>query len=47
MPYSGYSRAYLTVVKPVLESLGTAKVGKKVAAVNLLNTSFGPTVHQS
>ena len=39
---SGYSRAYPTVVKPMLESIGTAKGRDKVAAVNLLNSSFGP-----
>lgn len=39
---SGYSRAYPTVVKPMLKAIGPAKEGKKVAAVNLINSSLGP-----
>ncbi len=39
---SGYSRAYPTVVKPMLELIGMAKGVDRVAATNLMNTSRGP-----
>lgn len=39
---SGYSRAYPTVVKPMLELIGMAKGIDRVAATNLMNTSRGP-----
>ncbi|WP_081208675.1 NADP-dependent malic enzyme [Salegentibacter sediminis] len=39
---SGYSRAYPTVVKPMLELIGMAKGVSRVAAINLMNTSRGP-----
>src|SRR5690606_19688587 len=39
---SGYSRSYPTVLKPMLELIGTAKGVSKVAATNLMNTSRGP-----
>jgi len=39
---SGYSRAYPTVVKPVLELIGMGKGIDRVAATNLMNTSRGP-----
>ncbi|SFN26992.1 NADP-dependent malic enzyme [Salegentibacter flavus] len=39
---SGYSRAYPTVVKPMLELIGLAKGVSRVAATNLMNTSRGP-----
>ncbi len=39
---SGYSRSYPTVVKPVLEVIGTAEGVQKVAACNLMVTSRGP-----
>lgn len=39
---SGYSRAYPTVVKPMLELIGMAKGIERVAATNLMNTSRGP-----
>jgi malate dehydrogenase (oxaloacetate-decarboxylating)(NADP+) len=39
---SGYSRAYPTVVKPILELIGLAKGIDRVAATNLMNTSRGP-----
>ena len=39
---SGYSRAYPTVVKPMLELIGMAKGVTRVAATNLMNTSRGP-----
>ena len=39
---SGYSRAYPTVVKPMLELIGMAKGVSRVAATNLMNTSRGP-----
>ena len=39
---SGYSRAYPTVVKPMLELIGMAKGVSRVAATNVMNTSRGP-----
>ncbi len=39
---SGYSRAYPTVVKPMLELIGLAKGVTRIAATNLMNTSRGP-----
>ena len=39
---SGYSRAYPTVVKPILELIGMGKGIDRVAATNLMNTSRGP-----
>ncbi|HSJ11981.1 MAG TPA: phosphate acyltransferase, partial [Gillisia sp.] len=39
---SGYSRAYPTVVKPMLELIGMAKGIDRVAATNLMNTKRGP-----
>ena len=39
---SGYSRSYPTVLKPMLELIGTAKGVNRVAATNLMNTSRGP-----
>lgn len=39
---SGYSRAYPTVVKPMLELIGMAKGVDRVGATNLMNTSRGP-----
>ncbi len=39
---SGYSRAYPTVVKPMLELIGMNKGVSRVAATNLMNTSRGP-----
>ena len=39
---SGYSRAYPTVLKPMLELIGRAKGVSKVAATNLMNSSRGP-----
>ncbi|MUP44516.1 NADP-dependent malic enzyme [Gramella sp. BOM4] len=39
---SGYSRAYPTVVKPMLEVIGMAKGVTRVAATNVMNTSRGP-----
>ncbi|MFV8226302.1 NADP-dependent malic enzyme [Christiangramia aquimixticola] len=39
---SGYSRAYPTVVKPMLELIGMAKGVTRVAATNVMNTSRGP-----
>jgi len=39
---SGYSRAYPTVVKPMLELIGMAKGINRVAATNIMNTSRGP-----
>ena len=39
---SGYSRAYPTVVKPILEIIGKLKGVTKVATCNLMNTSKGP-----
>ena len=39
---SGYSRAYPTVVKPMLELIGMAKGIDRVSATNLMNTSRGP-----
>jgi malate dehydrogenase (oxaloacetate-decarboxylating)(NADP+) len=39
---SGYSRAYPTVLKPMLELVGKAAGVSKVAATNLMNTSRGP-----
>jgi malate dehydrogenase (oxaloacetate-decarboxylating)(NADP+) len=39
---SGYSRSYPTVVKPMLELIGTAKNVSRVAATNLMITRRGP-----
>ncbi len=39
---SGYSRAYPTVVKPILEVVGRATGVKKVATVNIMITERGP-----
>ena len=39
---SGYSRAYPTVVKPILEVIGRAANVKKVATVNIMITDRGP-----
>lgn len=39
---SGYSRAYPSVVKPMLQLIGTANGVSKVAAVNVMNSSRGP-----
>ena len=39
---SGYSRAYPTVVKPILEVIGRATGVKKVATVNVMITERGP-----
>ncbi|MCG2460346.1 NADP-dependent malic enzyme [Flavobacteriaceae bacterium F89] len=39
---SGYSRAYPTVVKPILETIGRASKVKKVATVNIMITERGP-----
>lgn len=39
---SGYSRAYPSVVKPMLELIGMGKGVDRVAATNLMNTSRGP-----
>ncbi len=39
---SGYSRAYPSVLKPILELIGKEKGVEKVAATNLMNTSKGP-----
>ena len=39
---SGYSRAYPTVIKPILEIIGKLKGVNKVATCNLMNTSKGP-----
>lgn len=39
---SGYSRAYPTVVKPILEVIGRATGVKKVATVNIMITERGP-----
>ncbi|MGB3145893.1 MAG: NADP-dependent malic enzyme, partial [Maribacter sp.] len=39
---SGYSRAYPTVVKPILEVVGRAAGVKKVATVNIMITERGP-----
>jgi malate dehydrogenase (oxaloacetate-decarboxylating)(NADP+) len=39
---SGYSRAYPTVVKPILELIGMGKGVDRLAATNLMNTSRGP-----
>lgn len=39
---TGYSRAYPTVVKPILEIIGKLKGVAKVATCNLMNTSKGP-----
>lgn len=39
---SGYSRAYPTVVKPILEIIGLAKGATRIATTNLMNTSRGP-----
>ena len=39
---SGYSRAYPSVVKPMLELIGMAKGIDRVAATNLMNTTRGP-----
>mgnify|MGYP000748144600 FL=1 len=39
---SGYSRAYATVLKPILEIIGKEKGINKIAATNLMNTAKGP-----
>ncbi|MDT0293449.1 NADP-dependent malic enzyme [Mesonia ostreae] len=39
---SGYSRAYPTVVRPILDLIGMAKGVSRIAATNLMNTSRGP-----
>ncbi|MGP1991163.1 NADP-dependent malic enzyme [Zobellia laminariae] len=39
---SGYSRAYPTVVKPILEVIGRASNVKKVSTVNIMITDKGP-----
>ncbi|MDR6300169.1 NADP-dependent malic enzyme [Mesonia maritima] len=39
---SGYSRAYPTVVRPMLDIIGVAKGVSRIAATNLMNTSRGP-----
>ncbi|MUH37598.1 NADP-dependent malic enzyme [Zobellia amurskyensis] len=39
---SGYSRAYPTVVKPILEVIGRASNVKKVSTVNIMITERGP-----
>ncbi|MGH1384391.1 NADP-dependent malic enzyme [Kordia sp.] len=39
---SGYSRSYPTVVKPMLELIGTAKGVRKAATTNLMITERGP-----
>ncbi|MGO3707372.1 MAG: NADP-dependent malic enzyme [Mesonia hippocampi] len=39
---SGYSRAYPTVVKPIIDIIGLAKGVTRVAATNLMSTSRGP-----
>lgn len=39
---SGYSRAYPTVVKPILEVIGRAANVKKVSTVNIMITERGP-----
>ncbi len=39
---SGYSRAYPTVVKPILETIGRAANVKKAATVNIMITERGP-----
>ena len=39
---SGYSRAYPTVVRPMLEIIGLAKGVSRIAATNLMNTTRGP-----
>lgn len=39
---SGYSRAYPTVVKPILDLIGTAEGVSRIATTNLMNTSRGP-----
>ena len=39
---SGYSRAYPTVVKPMLQLIGMAKGISRIAATNVMNTSRGP-----
>jgi malate dehydrogenase (oxaloacetate-decarboxylating)(NADP+) len=39
---SGYSRAYPTVLRPMLELIGKANGVSKVAATNLMNTTRGP-----
>ncbi len=39
---SGYSRAYPSVLKPILEIIGKEASVSKVAATNLMNTSKGP-----
>ncbi|WP_027078221.1 NADP-dependent malic enzyme [Maribacter antarcticus] len=39
---SGYSRAYPTVVKPILEVIGMAANVKKVSTVNIMITDRGP-----
>lgn len=39
---SGYSRAYPSVLKPILQIIGNEKGVKKVASTNVLNTAKGP-----
>lgn len=39
---TGYSRAYPTAVKPLLDLIGTARGVDRVAATNLMNTARGP-----
>ncbi|MBB4118789.1 malate dehydrogenase (oxaloacetate-decarboxylating)(NADP+) [Mesonia hippocampi] len=39
---SGYSRAYPTVVKPIIDIIGLAKGVTRIAATNLMSTSRGP-----
>ncbi len=39
---SGYSRAYPTVVKPILDLIGMDKGVTRIAATNLMNTTRGP-----
>lgn len=39
---SGYSRAYPTVIKPILDLIGLRKGVTRIAATNLMNTSRGP-----
>lgn len=39
---SGYSRAYPTVVKPILDIIGKAKGVSRIATTNLMNTTRGP-----
>jgi len=39
---TGYSRNYATVVKPIIELIGTAKGVSRIAAANLMMTKRGP-----